>query len=230
MDGELPDTFDVLCDRIASSRGREAFEFASVTVRYATPRARPDRFTAAVLIDGRRVVNLIGHRPGRFTVEPGKHEIVVYFATESHLSAGCLDKSTRQSLTLTLSPGEDVELGCGKRPAWVVFETESRLCRWLYLGGSWLVATIVWFGYPFLRALIPRIVDRWNIRGPLFWLMYRLVDRRINTITYFILVWLYLVTPLILFRYRRRMVQVRRQFGGLYYLEGERRSSPEGEM
>jgi len=91
----------------------ERDDWAKISVRMTGRGAEKPGVKGIVRVDGNQSLDLVGGRASTFRVEPGEHVVSVRFKRRSAVSA--YPGRAECSLSVTLSPREEVRLHCGIR-------------------------------------------------------------------------------------------------------------------
>jgi hypothetical protein len=217
----MSDTLSKICGLARNRRAKwKVADTASISVEFQGNPNRPPCFVGAVWIDRRQVGCLTNRGPATFPIEPGEHTVLITlrrrFRVATYPSKAVVSRS------MTLKPGEEVELVCGVSREVARRWSHHRAMegrRALLFGLGWFL--VVALGYLLGHVLRPGVawmVIRLPIDGVWIPLCYRLFGSS-TTGPLAGSIWLFAMGSKMITHRKKSMDRLHSEYGHPYYLE-----------
>jgi hypothetical protein len=164
---------------------------AFLSVKRVGPFAGRLGFTGRVLVDRERVGYFVGCEPRTFDVDPGEHNITVFFGRRPAIfsSRGV----AMSSVSVSLGPGERADFVCGVRSEvadlWAKARWAVAIHGAVFVFVLYLAAEAGSLLAPYLREIVALAVYHFPVNGSLISLSYRLASPLLCAFWFEIVAW-----------------------------------------
>ena len=157
---------------------RKTVKLAILSVRRVGRFAGRRGFTGRVLVDRERVGYLVGSEPRTFDVDPGEHNITVFFGRRPAILSS--RRMATSSVSVSLGPGERADFVCGVRSEVADLWAQARRAVAIQLSVFMFVLCLAGEAgsllAPYLREAVALAVYHLPVNGSLIWLFYGLAS------------------------------------------------------